>query len=518
MAKSTQAASQALAERVRHLAHGGPPASLPAMLIEAAAVAPQQLALVDGDRQLTYADYLATAQAFASHLVERSAAGQRIVTVLGNAADTCIAYFGIWMAGAHLVPLNPLYTADELAKILGDSAPALIIVDESFADTLAALRAVRELPPVELVGDIIARAAPAEAPLLPVIDPSDLAMVQYTGGTSGIPKGVRLTHASVAFNVWQREMLIPMEPGERVLCVMPLFHSYAMAMGLFLACYSQSTLVTMARYRPDVLLRTLSTERITIFPGNPTIYTGLLGHSDFDFTDWSQLRICFSGSAALPGSIVAEWQERTHARILEGYGQTESGPVLTYTSMEQPSPPGSVGRPLINTDIRIVDLETGTREMGVGELGEVIARGPQIMAGYRNKPEQTALALRDGWLFTGDIGELDAAGNLYIRDRKTEMVISGGYNVYPREIEEVLVSHPEVVDVAVIGVPDAYRGEVLRAHVVTSAHVSEEELAEYCRARLARYKVPAQFRFLDRMPKTAVNKTDKKALKQEASS
>jgi long-chain acyl-CoA synthetase len=332
-------------------------------------------------------------------------------------------------------------------------------------------------------------------------NPQDLALLQYTGGTTGKSKGVNLTHRAIATNVAQREALLPTKmDAERVLCAMPLFHSYGMAMGLFLAANCRGTLVIMERYRPDDLLRIVQEERITLFPGSPTIFTGLLGHADFPRTDWSTVHTCYSGSAALPEETLRRWEQAVGAPVYEGYGQTEAGPVLTFNAVGKTRKPGSVGIPVPDTDIRIVE-------------GEVVARGPQIMQGYRNRPQETAEALRDGWLHTGDMGELDADGYLYIRGRKKDMVIVGGYNVYPREVEEVLITHPAVAEAAVVGGPDAYRGECLHAYVALTKAATTDDLLAYCGERLAKYKVPATLEVLEALPKTSVGKLDKLPLK-----
>jgi long-chain acyl-CoA synthetase len=274
--------------------------------------------------------------------------------------------------------------------------------------------------------------------------------------------------------------------------------------------------VVLPRYHPEHLLETIVDERITLFPGNPTIYTGLLAHPAARTTDWATVRACYSGSAALPAETLRRWEALVGAPVLEGYGQTEAGPVLTFNPALGTRKAGSVGVPVPGTTVQVVDLAHPDTPLPPGEAGEIRASGPQVMTGYLNRPQETAEALRDGWLYTGDIGEFDDEGYLYIRDRKKELVIVSGYNVYPREVEEVLFSHPDVLDAAVIGVPDAYRGEVLQAFVVLAggSGVSTEDLVGHCRDNLATYKVPARVRVVPRLPKTSVNKTDKIALRQ----
>jgi len=497
------------------------------MLAAAAAEHPDADALAFDDRRLTYREYAACVAGFAAELMNLGAApGTRVATILPNSIEACIAAFAIHASGAQSVPLNPLYTARELDYILKDSAPVALLVDTSLAEMARPLADAAGIRHVIVLGDGARRfdTRRAGSSQLPLPDPAGLALLQYTGGTTGRPKGVNLTHRAISINVAQREGLLPTGrpdgggKGERILCMMPLFHSYAMAMGLFLAAYCHGCLVLRPRYKPDDALRVVASERITIFPGSPTIFIGLMAHPDFARTDWSSVHTCYSGSAPLSEETLRRWQDAVGAPVFEGYGQTEAGPVLTYIPAKGTAKPGSVGIPLAETEVEIVDVETGTIVLSVGERGEIRARGPQIMQGYRNLPQETAEALRDGWLYTGDIGELDGDGYLYIRDRKKDMAIVGGYNVYPREIDEVLFLHADVADAAAVGAPDAYRGEVVRAYVVLrpGAKANVEDLLAHCRRNLAKYKVPASLEILDALPKTTVNKTDKKALRERA--
>jgi long-chain acyl-CoA synthetase len=297
--------------------------------------------------------------------------------------------------------------------------------------------------------------------------------------------------------------------------MMPLFHVFAVAMCLHLSAYCGGRLVIMPRYRPDAVLDLIAAEKITRLPAGPTVFIGLLNHGRFAATDFSSLRTAYSDSAPLPEETLRQWSARTGTPILEGFGQTEAGPVLTYVREGSPFKVGSVGPALPQTTIEIVDTETGTKVLGVGEIGEIRARGPQIMSGYRNRPKETAEALRDGYLYTGDIGELDADGYLYIRDRKKDMVIVGGYNVYPREVDEVLFAHPAVKEAASTGTPDGYYGETVRAFVVLNngARITSQELIDHCKKNLAPYKVPSQIYLVDALPRTTVGKIDKLALR-----
>jgi len=493
-------------------------ASVVHMLADAAARAANAEALVCHDQRLSYTEYYACVCACARALEALGARGERVATLLDNSIESCVAAFGALAAGAQHVPLNPLYTSRELDFILRDAAPVVLVLHQAFAPAIEPLARSAGVRHCIVVGagtqQLQAwRAATAAAPDLP--EAGALALLQYTGGTSGKPKGVNLTHRAISINVSQREGLLPSRSADRILCMMPISHAYGMAMGLFLAAYCAGTLVILPRYVPQDVLASVERERISVFPGSPTVFTGLMAHPDFARTDWHSVRICYSGAAPLSAQTLQRWRDAVGAPVYEGYGQTEAGPVLSFNPVDGPVKPGSVGVPVPLTEIEIVDAETGRRVLAQGERGEIRARGPQIMQAYRNLPLATAETLREGWLYTGDIGEFDADGYLYIRERKKDMLIVGGYNVYPREIEEVLFLHPDVVDAAAIGAADAYRGEVVIAYAVLrpGARASVDELLAHCRDNLAKYKVPVRLQLLDALPKTSVNKTDKRALK-----
>jgi long-chain acyl-CoA synthetase len=490
---------------------------IPALLARAARDYPERTALVYGALRLDYRRYAARTWAAASRLCEATRPGDRVATLLSNSDLACVMTLALQCAGNQHVPLNPLYTARELEFILRDAQPALLIADGACAAVAAPLATALG---IRLVMENEARAWMERAPGMADVPVDDAdaqapALLQYTGGTTGQPKGVILGRDAIATNVLQRELALPTRYGaDSVLCAMPLFHSYGMAMGLFLATSAAATLVVLPRYRPDDVCDAVERERITLFPGSPTIYTGLLGHARFALTDWSSVRACYSGSAPLAEEVHRRWEAAVGAPIYEGYGQTEAGPILTYNGPAG-TRHGSVGTPVACTEVQVVDLESGTMVLPPGQRGEIRARGPQIMQGYLARPDATAESLRDGWLYTGDIGEFAEDGFLYIRDRKKDLVISGGYNIYPREVDEVLYLHPDVAEAAAVGWPDSYRGEVIRAFVVLrpGAAIDEAGLIAHCQSNLARYKVPAVISILDALPYTGANKVDKKALR-----
>lgn len=499
--------------------------SIVAMLDRAAADFGERTALWSEEQGLTYAE-MRRCVAGCARWLEDVPAGSRVATVLGNSMLAAIAPYAVAEAGCVHVPLNPLYTPRELALMLGDASPGIVVVEDALRpamEEILALTDCRCVSASELACELSAwrdSGMPSSCRSR-TIHTSDIALVQYTGGSTGRPKGVQLTHRAINVNIAQREALLPVPKGsENVLCVMPLFHSYAMAMGLYLSAYSGSSLVILPKYHPERLLEAVERHAITILPGSPTIFVGLMNCARFGATDWQRVHTCYSGSAPLPEDTLRRWESATGSRIYEGYGQTEAGPVLSFNPVHGTAKVGSVGVPVPLTDIEIVDVTDGGRTLPRGERGEIRARGPQVMSGYLHSDDQTRESLRDGWLYTGDIGELDHDGYLFIRDRKKDLVIVGGYNVYPREVEEVLYGYPDVLEAAVVGQPDSYRGEVLVAFVVlrpTAAPVTGIALANYCAERLARYKIPARFEFVPALPKTSVNKIDKQELARRCS-
>lgn len=476
------------------------PQTTMAMLDRAAARWPGNTALVCEGELLTYAAYHDRVMHLASQLAAQGVTGRRVAIVLRNGIDIAVALFAVQAAGGATAALNPDYTAGELAPILAQVEPVLAITHDDLRATLVPL-----LPagcPVVTVPELL-DSGPGNAPL-PEIDPASMAVLQFTGGTTGIPKGAMLSHRAVATNVAQREAALPTrEAEERIICMMPLYHSFAAAMCLHLAAYSGGALHILSRYRPDWLLDTVARERITRLPAGPTVFNSLLGFDGLSREGVASLVCAYSGSAPLPHDTLARWEAATGVPIYEGYGQSEAGPVLTYHGPSMVLKQGSVGPALPLTELRID---------GDGHLGEVLARGPQIMDGYLGRADETAATLKDGWLHTGDIGRLDDNGYLYIEDRKKDMAIVGGFNVYPREIDEVLAAYPAVREAGAVGVPDAYRGEVIWAFVAGEG-VKEAEAIEHCAARLAKYKRPARLIVLDALPRTPVGKIDKQALK-----
>ncbi|MEE4213187.1 MAG: AMP-binding protein, partial [Parvularcula sp.] len=456
------------------------------LLNRAASAVPERCAYRFGDLEVSYAEAAATAARVTEELHEMGASGRAVVLFLPNSPEIAILAFAVQSAGAMLCTVNPAYTSRELSLVLGDADPAAIFCFESETATVAtAMPEGSRAKVIVLSQQTQTWLSPGhEMRLLEVPSPETVCTLQYTGGTSGRPKGVLLSHKAVAANIEQREAVLPTDRGdERVLCCMPLFHVFAQSMALHLTAYAQGTLTILPRYRPDWTLEAMTQDRITRFPAGPTVFNGLLAFEGFENTEFSSLKCAFSGSAPLPRATLERWRQTTGTEIYEGYGQTEAGPILTFNGPAAPVRPGTVGKPVAATEIRLVDPADPSCPVPDGEPGEIIARGPQIMSGYLNLPEETVSALRDGWLHTGDIGRFDEEGYLIIEDRKKGMVLVGGFNVYPREIDEVLMTHPHVVEAAVVGRPDAYRGETLHAFVVVAkgSDTDAAALEAYCR-------------------------------------
>ena len=491
------------------------------MLAATAALVPQREALVCLDERLSYGQYLRCVAWFAHELIALGASGKRVGIVLGNSLDICVAMFAIHAAGAQATPCNPLYTERELRTIFEDADLDVVIYADDKRGTIEAIADGLGIPHRIRIADGARRLTAwrdKEDIALPLPSPDDLATLQFTGGTTGRPKGVNLTHKSVVVNISQREALLPVpKDGQRLLCVMPLFHVYASAMCLHNMAYAGGTLVVLPRYTPEAVLDALVREQITIFAGSPTLFISLLTHPEFNKTNFSKLQLSYSGSAALPEELLRRWEASTGVPVIEGYGQSEAGPVVSFNPLQGIRKAGSVGVPVPDTSVEIVDLDEGSRVLAVGEKGEVRVSGPQVMTGYRNLPEESASTLRNGWLYTGDIGEFDSDGYLFIRDRKKEMAKVSGFNVFPREIEDVLYLHPGVQEAAVVAMPDAYRGEIVKAFVVLRPHLGAtvEQLLDHCTTNLAKYKVPATVDLVSALPKTGVGKIDKNRLRAE---
>ena len=459
------------------------------MLRETAARWPEREAVVCGDERLNYANYLDAIATFAGELVSLGARGERVALVLGNGPDICVAIFATHAAGAQAVPLNPLYTSRELGVILEDAEPRIVVCEASVVATLEPILARCGNPHVIPVGERghrrLTTARPGAALPEPLPSPADLATLQYTGGTTGVPKGVDCPHSAIAVNIAQRDALVPTDrDGERILCVMPLYHTYAVAMCLHNAANCGGTLVVLPRFTTATGARDIAARADHSARGRAVAVRRVDERSGICAGGVQYLAFDLFRLGPVARSIAASVRDATGAPVLEGYGQSESGPVLTFNPRHGLRKLQSVGIPVPQTELQIVDALNGERVLGTGEVGEIRVRGPQIMIGYRKRPAETADALRGHWLYTGDLGELDEDGYLFIRDRKKAMLLVSGFNVYPRELEEVLCQHAAVAEAAVIGVPDQRSGSRIKAYVVARAGAAARRL--HARATLPR--------------------------------
>ncbi|KVE79346.1 AMP-binding protein [Burkholderia vietnamiensis] len=489
------------------------------------------------DRTLTYADVDRLSAALAAYLqqVARVRKGDRVAVMLPNVLAFPVVFVALARIGAVQVNVNPLYTPHELEHQLNDAGVEVAVVCggsmATFADVVGKTRvrtvltvgrddlgvvdapagACAALPPgsLALADAFAAGAALQRAPL--ALDGSDLLLLQYTGGTTGLSKGAALSHRNLIANVEQFAAIVPdaRRPGEEVVVTaIPLYHIFALTVNFlsYFAIGAQNWLVANPRDM-DGLIDVLKAARPSVFVGVNTLYAGLAGHPRLKEVDWSRLKLSAGGGAAVIDVISARWQAVTGNFIREGYGLSETSPVVTFNPQSVDRFTGTTGLPLPSTDVKLLDDEN--REVAIGGAGEICVRGPQVMGGYWQKPEANAAAFtEDGYFRTGDIGVFDAAGFLKIVDRKKDMIIVSGFNVYPNEVEAVVTALPGVAECACIGVPDERTGEAPKLFVVLApdATIGEAEIVAHCRANLAGYKVPKQIRVVERLPKSTVGK------------
>ena len=495
------------------------PPSVIHMLDRAVQLNAEGEAVVVDPFRLSYRDLVASVNSLAGHLRSMGANGDRVAIALPNSVDAVVAILAVMASGAQAVLINPSYRPREFDQLMSDAQPVLLICTSermhSNAETIA--RTTRRSPIVlqEYDGAFVRRSESAQPALIaPLPDAESLALLLYTGGTTGQAKGVNISHRTLALNISQRAIMLPSrKTQERTLGMTPLFHAYATHMVLLPALESASTAIFMRRYRPEAALEMIALEKITLFAGAPTIYNGLIKHPRFPNTEYGTLVGAFSGAAPLSVETLSTWERTTGVPIAEGYGLTEATGILCFNPLYGVRKPGSVGLPLPLTEVQIVDIADGEVILPFGQVGEIRARGPQLMVGYRNQPIETANMIRNGWLYTGDIGELDEDGYVYIRDRKKDMVIVSGYNVYPREIDEVLFAHPDILEAVTVGLPDPYRGETIGVCVALKcgSSIDAAALLDHCQQNLTAYKVPTIIHFMPEIPKTAAGKIDRRA-------
>lgn len=511
---------------------------------------PNEVAYIYMGKKITYRDLEGLVNRFARALkalgVRR---GDKVAMLLPNIPQVAIADHACYRLGAVTAMNNPLYTERELAYQLDDSDARVVVTldlllprlvkirNQTKIDTIITCHINDFLPfPVKQLFPFVKKdmyrkittqtgvyqfmdllKAHPDAPVQSEAAWHDLAALIYTGGTTGVSKGAMLTHENISaviqiFRAWFPDLK---DTGESLLGVYPVFHSAGYSVSQNFPFWSGWTCVLVPRPTPEAIVEQLRKFRPSFLPGVPTIYTGLLQNAEFRSMDLSFVKGYFGGAAPLPDDTVNELKTLHGAIINDVYGATENTAFATCTPWKGRVKSGTVGVPLPNTDIKIVDIETGEAQMKTGQSGEVCIKGPQVMAGYYKKPDETAAALRDGWFYTGDIGVFDEDGYLAIVDRKKDLIIAGGFNIYPKEVDQVLFDHPKVLEACTIGVPDAYRGESVKAFIVLKAgeNLTAGEVIAYCKDKLAAYKVPRDIEFLPELPKSAIGKILRRELK-----
>ncbi|MFQ5870935.1 MAG: long-chain fatty acid--CoA ligase [Candidatus Geothermarchaeales archaeon] len=531
-----------------------PKAPLQSFLEESARNHPNHTAILYYGNKITFDELNSLSDRFATILSGLGVSrGDRVALFLPNVPQFVFCFYGALKAGAIVVPCNPLYKERELEHQLRDSESKVVValdllypvvknirerldltvITTSVKDylpglkkLLAPLKGVRKktFPDTLDLVDLLKRHEPG--PLKVEVDPvNDVAVLQYTGGTTGISKGAMLTHYNLVSNALMAINWLPIREAEDVhVAVLPFFHIYGLTTAMNAPVMTSTTMILLPRFDTKSVLQAIEKNKATVFCGVPTMYVALLDDPDTPTHDISTLRGCISGAAPLPVAVMNQFNELMSGNLVEGYGLTEASPLTHGNPLDdiRKVKAGSIGIPVSDTKAKIVDLEKGTKKLPIGEVGELAVKGPQVMLGYWNKPEETKQVFKRGWLLTGDIAKMDKDGYFYIVDRKKDMIDAAGYKVWPRDVEEALYEHPSVKEAAVIGVPDPYRGETVKAFIVPKAEaagkISEQEIIDFCKERIAAFKVPKQIEFREELPKTLVGKVLRRVLREEEAS
>ncbi|SFS72894.1 long-chain-fatty-acid--CoA ligase [Marininema halotolerans] len=532
-----------------------PEQPLTAFLEKSAADFPNREAIHFMGKRIRYRELLSDVYRMAHALKEMGVQkGERVSIMLANCPQAVISYYAVLFLGGIVVQTNPMYKERELEHQLKDSGTETIICLDLVYNQVAKIKDKTSLKRVIVTGiqdylpfpknilyslklkkdgmnvaipnqpgiysfSSILKKALADPFESQVTSMEEIALLQYTGGTTGLAKGAMLTHRNTVVNVMQCSSWVYRAEygGEKVLGMVPFFHVYGMTVVMNYGIYHAATLILLPKFDVEGALKVITKEKPTLFPGAPTMYVGLINHPKIAKYDLSSIEACISGSAPLPLVVQEKFEALTGGRLVEGYGLTECSPVTHANPIWEKRKNGTIGIPWPDTECRIMNPSTG-KEQSPGESGLLQIRGPQVMKGYWNMEEETKKVIQDGWLNTGDIAKMDEDGYFYILDREKDMIIAGGFNIYPREVEEVLYDHPDIQEAAVIGVPDPYRGETVKACIVfkPNREITEEELNKYCREKLANYKVPRIYEFREELPKSTVGKVLRRVLAEEA--
>lgn len=490
------------------------------------------------DQSSTYAELDGAVTKFADGLSKLGVKkGDHIALLLGNSPHFVIGLHGALRLGATVIPINPIYTPDEIGYIVNNGdVKAVVTLDllvpliekmhqavpkvenyiicdtpqgqasEQDLSALSAFSKMKSFTQLIALGDIGFKG--------PELEEDDTAVILYTSGTTGKPKGAMLTHKNLYSNAKDVSDYLHMNENDRVITTLPMFHVFCLTVALNAPLMNGATILIDPKFSPKEIFRLAKKYEPTVFAGVPTMYNFLLQYEDGNLEDLKSLRLCISGGAAMPVALLHGFEKKFNVIVSEGYGLSEASPVTCFNPLDKPRKAGSIGQSIMNVENKVVN-ELG-EEVSVGEVGELTVRGPNVMKGYYKLPEETAATIRDGWLYTGDLAKRDEEGYFYIVDRKKDLILVGGYNVYPREVEEVLYNHREVVEAAVLGVPDPNLGEAVKCYVVTNnPQLTEELLLAYCAEHLARYKVPSSIEFLEELPKNTTGKILRRALKNQ---
>jgi len=499
--------------------------NLAVILSETARSSPDKPVIVHDGGQLTYAELDQASDRLAAALTAAGIApGDRVALQLPNIPQFPISYFGILKAGGTVVPLNVMLKAPEVAFLLGDSGASVMITWEGILAEAAKGAEAAGLTQIYAVGHAAdtAGALPFERllvatpPLREIASrqPTDTAVIVYTSGTTGRPKGAELTHIGLYMNADIPGRLFEVQPDDVVITVLPLFHVFGLSSIVNICVRFGATMSLLPRFSPGAVLTAIQRDRATIFEGVPTMFADLLSHPDLDRYDLSSLRIAISGGASIPAPVLDAFEKRFGLVILEGYGMTETASTISFNLSATQRRPYSVGKPIWGTQTQVWGDDDRPLPPGPEHVGEIVTRGAHVMKGYLHNPEATARAFTGDWLHTGDLGYFDQDGFLFLVSRKKELIIRGGYNVYPSEIENVLHGHPAVAEAAVVGIPDARLGEEVMAVIVPrpAMALGEPELVAYCKERLAAYKCPRVYQFRSELPKNTLGKVLKAEL------
>lgn len=474
----------------------------------------QTLSFIAEREKLTFFDLTTRAQLLAKNFAQLNCKkGDRVLICLSNSPDFAVALLASWLEGCVVVPINPLYKNRELAALYRDCQPKVVVALDALASFFQSqgeapviTQNTKPLSLASMYRERLPKLSPTS------LSPQDLACILYTSGTTSDPKGVMLTHGNLSANVHAALKELPVQNDDTLLTALPLYHSFGLTCCLLLGLTAGCKNIFLDRFTPQRVFELVKKHSVTYLPGVPTMFDYLLNHPGKKQQDLASLRYCFSGGAPLSLETLKGFEAEFGVDILEGYGLTETSPVITLSGGSTLRKLGSVGKPLSCVKVRV--LREDASPCAVGEVGEIVVSGDSVMAGYFNQPEETAKVFRDGWFYTGDLGKLDADNYLYIVGRKKEMVIVGGFNVYPKEVENVLRQHPKVAEAFVQGRQGPGKGESVCAYVVPKprSRLSYEEILEYARENLAAYKIPRHLAIVKKIPRTDTGKVDRKSL------